>query len=64
MILVLIIAFFGELIVKKINDISTLNKMIISLVDLLEENDILTHKEWDERVKKELEEAKDLKRID
>lgn len=45
------------------DDISTLNKMITCLVDLLEENGILTHEEWDQKVKQEIENTKDLEKF-
>lgn len=44
-------------------EIRTLNKMLVALVDLLEEKGILTHEEWDDKVKQELEETKGLKKL-
>lgn len=43
--------------------VELLNKMLVSLVDLLEEKGLLTHDEWDEAVKRELEETKGLKKV-
>ncbi len=48
---------------KPLKEIGLLNKMLITLVDLLEERGVLSHKEWDERVKQELEETKGLKKL-
>ena len=39
---------------KKDEDVELLDTMLTSLVDLLEEKGILTHKEWDEKVKENL----------
>ncbi len=45
------------------SEIRTLNKMLAALVDMLEEKGILTHEEWDNKVKQELEETKGLKKL-
>lgn len=46
-----------------LKEIRTLNKMLVALVDLLEEKGILTHEEWDKKVKQELKETKGLKKL-
>jgi len=46
-----------------LKEIRTLNKMLVALVDLLDEKGILTHEEWDSKVKQELEETKGLKKL-
>jgi hypothetical protein len=38
-------------------EISILNKMLVSLVDLLEKRSILTHEEWEAEVRKKLKES-------
>jgi predicted nucleotidyltransferase len=47
-----------------LKEIRTLNKMLVALVDLLEEKGILTHEEWDKKVEQEIEETKGLKKLD
>lgn len=46
-----------------LKEIRTLNKMLVALIDLLEEKGILTHEEWDEKVKQELEETRELEKL-
>lgn len=45
------------------SELRTLNKMLVALVDLLEEKGILTHEEWDKKVEQELEETKDMEQV-
>lgn len=45
------------------SEIRTLNKMLTALVDILEEKGILTHEEWDQKVREELEETNGLKKL-
>lgn len=52
-----------EGVIMNLKEIRTLNKMLVALVDLLEEKGILTHEEWDDKVKQELEETKGLKKL-
>lgn len=41
-----------------------LDKMITSLVEILEEKGILTYEEWEARIRKKIEEAKDLTKFE
>ena len=45
---------------SRVNEIDILNHMLTSLVELLEEKGMLTHKEWEERIRKKIEEASGL----
>jgi hypothetical protein len=41
-----------------------LDKMITSLVEILEEKGILTYEEWEARIRKKIEEAKSLTKFE
>ena len=45
---------------NRINEVDMLNHMLTSLVELLEEKGMLTHEEWEERIRKKIEEASGL----
>ena len=40
---------------NRINEVDMLNHMLTSLVELLEEKGMLTHEEWEERIRKKIE---------
>ncbi len=45
------------------NEISILNKMITSLVEILEDKGIVSNEEWEKKIREKIEEAKDLVRF-
>lgn len=44
-------------------EVELLDDMLVALVDLLEEKDIVTHEEWEEKIEKRISEGKKLKNI-
>lgn len=45
---------------QKIEEIDLLDNMLTALVDLLEEKGVLTHEEWDAKIKQKIEDKKKL----
>lgn len=45
---------------KKMEEIDLLDNMLTSLVDLLEEKGILTHEEWNAKIRQKIESTKKL----
>jgi len=46
------------------SEISILNKMITSLVEILEEKGIVSNEEWERRIREKIEEARNLTKFE